>query len=86
VEATGCLPRRLTTDSHTENVPVVAGISIVRCRTSPAAPRKARVVELRYFAGLSVEETAQVLGISAEAMMRDWRRARLWLQRDLSAT
>ena len=50
------------------------------------APRKARVVELRYFAGLTVEETAQVLGISAETVMRDWRMARLWLQRDLSAT
>jgi RNA polymerase sigma factor (TIGR02999 family) len=50
------------------------------------APRKARVIELRYFAGLSVEETAQVLGISAETVMRDWRMAKLWLQRDLSAT
>jgi RNA polymerase sigma factor (sigma-70 family) len=50
------------------------------------APRKARVVELRYFAGLTVEETAQVLGISAETVMRDWRMAKLWLQRSLSAT
>jgi DNA-directed RNA polymerase specialized sigma24 family protein len=43
-------------------------------------------VELRYFAGLSVEETAQVLGISAETVMRDWRMTRMWLQRDLSTT
>jgi RNA polymerase sigma-70 factor (ECF subfamily) len=50
------------------------------------APRKARVVELRYFGGLSVEETAAVLGISAETVGRDWRMAKLWLQRDLSAT
>jgi RNA polymerase sigma factor (sigma-70 family) len=49
------------------------------------APRKARLVELRYFAGLTVEETAQVGGISAETVMRDWRMARLWLQRSLSA-
>ena len=46
--------------------------------------RKARVVELRYFAGLSVEETATMLGVSAETVMRDWRMAKLWLQRDLS--
>jgi RNA polymerase sigma-70 factor (ECF subfamily) len=47
--------------------------------------RKARVVELRFFAGLSVEETADVLGVSPETVMRDWRMAKLWLQRDLSA-
>jgi len=50
------------------------------------APRKARVVELRYFAGLSVEETAQALGVSAETVLRDWRMAKLWLRRELSPT
>jgi RNA polymerase sigma factor (sigma-70 family) len=40
-------------------------------------PRKARVVELRYFGGLSVEETAEVLGISPETAKRDWKMARL---------
>jgi RNA polymerase sigma factor (TIGR02999 family) len=48
------------------------------------APRKARVVELRYFGGLTVEETATVLEVSAETVMRDWRMAKLWLQRDLA--
>jgi RNA polymerase sigma factor (TIGR02999 family) len=47
------------------------------------APRKAQVVELRYFAGLSVEETAEVLGVSVDTVMRDWRSARLWLLREL---
>jgi RNA polymerase sigma factor (TIGR02999 family) len=47
--------------------------------------RKARVVELRYFGGLSVEETAEALGISAETVMRDWRFAKNWLLRELSA-
>jgi RNA polymerase sigma factor (TIGR02999 family) len=42
-------------------------------------PRKARVVELRYFGGLSVEETAAALGISVETVTRDWRLARGWL-------
>jgi RNA polymerase sigma factor (TIGR02999 family) len=54
-------------------------------RLATLAPRKARVVELRYFAGLSVEETAGVLEVSAETVMRDWRMAKLWLQRDLAA-
>jgi RNA polymerase sigma-70 factor (ECF subfamily) len=45
--------------------------------------RKARVVELRYFGGLSVDETAEVLGISAETVMRDWRMAKAWLMQEL---
>jgi RNA polymerase sigma factor (TIGR02999 family) len=46
-------------------------------------PRKARVVELRYFGGLSVEETAEVLKISGITVMRDWTMARLWLLKEL---
>ena len=42
-------------------------------------PRRSRVVELRYFGGLSVEETAGVLNISPETVMRDWKRAKAWL-------
>jgi RNA polymerase sigma-70 factor (ECF subfamily) len=42
-------------------------------------PRKSRVVELRYFGGLSLEETANVLGISLMTVRRDWRAARAWL-------
>ena len=41
--------------------------------------RRGRVVELRFFAGLSVEQTAEVLEISAETVMRDWKVARAWL-------
>jgi RNA polymerase sigma factor (TIGR02999 family) len=41
--------------------------------------RKARVVELRFFGGLSVEESAEVLGISPQSVMRDWKLARAWL-------
>lgn len=44
-----------------------------------ADPRRARMVELRYFGGLSVEETATALGISVETVTRDWRLARGWL-------
>jgi RNA polymerase sigma-70 factor, ECF subfamily len=46
--------------------------------------RKARVVELKFFGGLSVEETAHVLGISEQSVHRDWRLARSWLLRELS--
>jgi RNA polymerase sigma-70 factor, ECF subfamily len=47
------------------------------------APRQSRVVELRYFGGLSVEETAEVLKVSAETVTRDWRMAKAWLLREL---
>ncbi len=47
------------------------------------APRKAQVVELRFFGGLSVEETASVLKVSPETVMRDWRLAKAWLQREM---
>jgi RNA polymerase sigma-70 factor (ECF subfamily) len=46
--------------------------------------RKSRVVELRYFGGLSVEETATVLGVSVDTITRDWRRAKAFLRRELS--
>jgi len=45
--------------------------------------RKSRVVELRFFGGLSVEETAEVLHVSPQTIKRDWRLAKLWLLREL---
>ncbi len=47
-------------------------------------PRKSRVVELRYFGGLSVEETAEVLDIAPVTVMRDWSTAKAWLLREMS--
>ena len=47
-------------------------------------PRKGQVVELRFFGGLSVDETAEALGISAETVLRDWRLAKVWLLREVS--
>jgi RNA polymerase sigma factor (TIGR02999 family) len=46
--------------------------------------RKSRVVELRFFGGLGVDETAEVLKISPETVMRDWKMAKVWLLRELS--
>ncbi|OYV96917.1 MAG: RNA polymerase subunit sigma-70 [Acidobacteria bacterium 21-70-11] len=47
-------------------------------------PRKSRVVELRYFGGLTIEETAEVLGVSIDTTKRDWRMARAWLLAELT--
>ena len=46
--------------------------------------RKCQVVELRFFGGLSVEETANVLKVSPDAVARDWRLAKAWLLREMS--
>ncbi|HEV3214822.1 MAG TPA: sigma-70 family RNA polymerase sigma factor [Vicinamibacterales bacterium] len=46
--------------------------------------RQSRVIELRFFGGLSVAETAAVLGISSETVMRDWKMARAWLMREMN--
>lgn len=47
--------------------------------------RKARIVEMRYFAGMSVEETAEVLGVSPATVKREWTLARGWLHREIAA-
>ena len=47
-------------------------------------PRKGRVVELRFFGGLSIEETAEILGVSPGTVMRDWTLAKAWLQREMT--
>jgi RNA polymerase sigma-70 factor, ECF subfamily len=51
----------------------------VLAKLEKADPRAARVVELRFFGGLSEDEVAEVLGVSAITVKRDWRAARAWL-------
>jgi RNA polymerase sigma factor (TIGR02999 family) len=46
-------------------------------------PRRAQVIEMRFFGGLSVEETGEALGVSPQTVMRDWKLARAWLAREL---
>ena len=70
-------------------VAVERGMDVVALDDALAAlettmPRQARVVELRYFGGMTVAETAEVLDISVETVARDWRAARLWLLRELA--
>jgi RNA polymerase sigma factor (sigma-70 family) len=47
-------------------------------------PRKSQIVEMRYFGGMSVEETAEVLGVSGVTVMREWGTAKAWLLRAIS--
>jgi RNA polymerase sigma-70 factor, ECF subfamily len=55
-------------------------------RLADLDPRQAQIVELRYFGGLTVEETADVLNISPKTVKRDWSIARAWLRRELTRT
>jgi RNA polymerase sigma factor (TIGR02999 family) len=54
-------------------------------RLATMDPRKARLVELRYFAGLTIPEAAETLGISLATVGREWAVARMWLRRELEA-
>jgi RNA polymerase sigma factor (TIGR02999 family) len=62
----------------------LVGLDEAMTRLEQLDPRAARVVEQRYFAGSSVEETAEALGVAEITVMRDWKMARAWLQRELS--
>ena len=53
-------------------------------RLEQLEPRQSRVVELRFFAGLTVEETAEVLGVSPATIKSDWRIAKAWLYAELN--
>lgn len=53
-------------------------------RLAAVDPRQGRIVELRYFGGLTIEETAQALRVSPRTVKREWRTARLWLLHELS--
>src|SRR5207244_7702393 len=53
-------------------------------RLAKIDPQQSRVVELRFFSGLNVEETAEVLGISPATVKRDWSVAKAWLHREIS--
>ena len=62
----------------------IAAIDEALTALAQVDPRKAKVVELRFFGGLSVEESAEVLKISPQTVMRDWKTARAWLMAELT--
>jgi RNA polymerase sigma-70 factor, ECF subfamily len=72
----------MVTDDHLDNV-LVLDESLRKLALKDAA--QSRLVELRFFAGMTVEESAEVLGISTATVKREWSHARAWLLRDMNA-
>lgn len=70
----------------TQNDPDLIALDDALKELAKVNERQSRVVELRYFGGLSVEEAAEVLGVSADTVMRDWRFAKAWLKREMVRT
>jgi len=72
----------LALDSEAQDV---VAIDQALTRLAGQSPRLARIIEMRFFAGMSVEDTAAVLGIDPRSVVRDWQKARLFLHRALAA-
>ncbi len=70
--------------SATENFDVVA-LDVALQNLEKIFPQQARIVELRFYAGLTIDETATVLGVSPATISREWTMARAWLKRELKA-
>lgn len=70
-------------DGAGDLAPVVVAIDDALRSLEVVDPRATRVVELRYFAGLTLEETADALGVSRKTVVREWRKARAWLTAEL---
>jgi len=66
------------------NLEDVIAIDEVLDRLAPIDPRQSRLIELRFFAGLNLEEAAEVMGVSPTTLKREWRLAKAWLGRELS--
>jgi len=66
-----------------QNLDQILTLDEAICRMDERSPEEARVVRLRFYAGLSVQETAKVMGVSEATVMRLWRYARAWLWREL---
>jgi RNA polymerase sigma-70 factor (ECF subfamily) len=66
-----------------EQVEQIVAVDLALQRLTKTDERKSRVLEMRFFGGLSVEETAEVLGVSPNTVIRDWNFARAWLRREL---
>jgi RNA polymerase sigma-70 factor (ECF subfamily) len=73
-------------DVSTRNNPDLIALDDALTALEKLDPRQARTVELRFFGGLRLEETAEVLGVSLSTVRRDWRMAQAWLHQQLSAT
>jgi RNA polymerase sigma factor (TIGR02999 family) len=75
---------RAAEEAPLDTVDVIA-LDDALARLALIDPKKARLVDLRYFAGLSIPEAAAVLGVSTATLGREWAVARMWLRRELDA-
>ena len=66
-----------------EQIDEIVAVDVALQRLAKIDERKSRVLEMRFFGGLSVEETAEVLGVAPNTVIRDWSFARAWLRREL---
>ena len=71
-------------DLAIEHAPDLIALDDALTKLATVAPRKVKIVELRYFGGLNLEETAEVLGVSSPTVQREWRAAKAWLYRAIS--
>jgi len=78
------LPLEAALNVHAQQSPDLVKLDEALTALAGEYPRRAQVIELRFFGGLSVEETAAVLGVSEDTVLRDWRLARIWLLRAMS--
>jgi len=69
-----------------DQVEEIVSLDLALQRLAKTDQRKSKVFEMRFFGGLSVEETAEVLGVAPNTVIRDWDFARAWLRRELSST
>jgi len=67
-----------------EQVEELVAVDLALQRLAKSDERKSKVLEMRFFGGLSVEETAEALGVAPNTVIRDWNFARAWLRRELS--
>ena len=63
----------------------LSAIDSALSRLEELDPKQGRIVELRFFGGLSIEETAEVVGVSPATVKREWALARAWLHRELTS-
>jgi RNA polymerase sigma-70 factor (ECF subfamily) len=79
-----CLPLEAAVKLRARQSPDLVKLDEALTALAGEHPRRAQVIELRFFGGLSVEETAAVLVVSEDTVLRDWRLARIWLLRSMN--
>ena len=65
------------------SAPITVALDVALTSLAAIVPRKARVIELKYFRRLTTEEPAEVLGVSTSTVERDWHTAKIWLHREI---